>query len=331
MTGFAFSEEDASCIFGEASGCRIMSWHDLRHVAASALIAEGAASVREPRPRPREPGHHPWRLCTCLRSRGTSRPDPRTDGGGFRRSAVGQAEATHYEAIYDSAIEGRSSSVELLKSRMRRYPGRPWRAVGGVRLTLSDCAIRAREVADDFPKNEIQVARPIQTEDFAVPKPRAVIQITQEVPSQRLWLISEDDAVLYQVQSDFLAFNWRQRDGGRDYPRYEALRGGIERGLRIVEGMVADSGGITPTWCEVSYINQVPPLAQDPAARPPLHRILRNVGDGEVASLPPPEDRQVVERFRIEESGQPIGRVIVSATPGYHRGRGADLRDCPDS
>jgi uncharacterized protein (TIGR04255 family) len=79
-----------------------------------------------------------------------------------------------------------------------------------------------------------------------------------EAPTKpRYWLRTADEGEVVQVQHDYLALGWRRRDLGREYVRYETLRGRFADLLEQVSSNVP--AGIQPRRAEISYTNAIEP------------------------------------------------------------------------
>lgn len=183
-----------------------------------------------------------------------------------------------------------------------------------------DVANFRSRIRSDFPRSEEQPARPAMEEVFdpvigALP---FRLEMLAAPPMPRYWFLSEDGSRLVQLQHDLLAVNWRHLPEGDEYPRYESLRGEIERHLRTLDAVLSEEGkaGVRPNWCEVTYINHVVP--EEPGGdRPPLEEVLTIISPprGE-RFLPAPEDVVVRQRFRIPGAdASPRGRLMVEAEP----------------
>ena len=79
-------------------------------------------------------------------------------------------------------------------------------------------------------------------------------------PLPRVWFISENDQELIQIQPDRFIRNWRLRENGTEYPRYESyLREEFLRNLKTLEMFYRNNGlgNLNPNQCEISYINHI--------------------------------------------------------------------------
>ena len=184
--------------------------------------------------------------------------------------------------------------------------------------TLSDFWPTIRK---EFPKHEKQPPLPPASESFEVPAPggEGQVQFFQGVPPQRYWFLSEDETLIVQVQADRLMFNWRKVVGDEEYPRYQVLAPRFAELLEtFLQCEAVDREAATAAWIELQYVNPIEP--QGPAGtHGQLARILNFlVADPPRLALPPVEDTQLQQRFRItDEKSQPQGRLYLTAVPAF--------------
>jgi hypothetical protein len=173
------------------------------------------------------------------------------------------------------------------------------------------------KVRDQFPGLEKHPPVPPATETFEMaPSMGPQLQLMAAPPTSRYWFISDDSTKIIQVQADRLMFNWRKVRGDEVYPRYAHL---LPEFVEIV-GKFLESlqGPVSPVaWVELQYINPIQAVGDTPGTHGQLARILRYLErDPERRYLPPVEDTQLQQRFRIEDgAGTPIGRLYVIAVP----------------
>jgi len=76
----------------------------------------------------------------------------------------------------------------------------------------------------------------------------------------RLWFISEDENHLIQFQDDRLLLNWRRRENGAEYPRFEGTSASLVKYLRRLHELFISSfgAGLAINQAEASYINIIP-------------------------------------------------------------------------
>jgi len=130
----------------------------------------------------------------------------------------------------------------------------------------------------------------------------------------RYWLTTEDDIFVVQVQRDYLAFNWRRREAGQEYVRYDTLEARFKEILNTVQANLAARGGqLLPKRAELTYINVIAPN--------PVWTSPSNTHHLFAIDLP---DIQNYEQFSYsyskalyEPDGPWIGRMHVTVNPAY--------------
>jgi len=155
--------------------------------------------------------------------------------------------------------------------------------------------------------------------------PRLQLQVVSEFQLPRTWFVSDDQRQVVQLQSDRLVLNWRRMAPDDRYPRYAQLRPAFERHLATLRDCLAEAGRQPGNvdFVEVTYVNEVSVPSTTRDQHPPLSDVLRVVMEPPAGALPRAEDSTFQTRFRIPDpSGQPVGRLYVSAEP---RLRSADL------
>lgn len=109
---------------------------------------------------------------------------------------------------------------------------------------------------DAFPKIQEQPALPPAS--FSTGPIGFQFQVSH-LPAIRIWMMSDEEDELLQVQNDRLLLNWRRTPGDdRQYPRYDHLREVYERVLaEFRERVTASSAGIfRPQTAVVTYVNR---------------------------------------------------------------------------
>lgn len=107
---------------------------------------------------------------------------------------------------------------------------------------------------DEFPKAQEHAALPPL---FESPQgPGLVIEVGH--PPMRLWMLTDAEDRLVQVQRDRLIVNWR-RIGGGGYPRYHALRALLDRQLSDFLSFLRDRAvsAPSPAAVETTYVNTI--------------------------------------------------------------------------
>lgn len=186
--------------------------------------------------------------------------------------------------------------------------------------TLGDFWPRIR---DEYPVLEHHPALPPQIEEFGAALPVPSFQITSEPPATRYWFLGADGDRVVQLQPDRLLFNWRKTGPDAEYPRYHELRPQFQQHLETLLGLLGQDEAVTPTWCEVNYVNHVAG-ASEGAPRPGLHEVLTLVNAPETVRTEL-EDQSLAQRYLIRDGGEPAGRLHLSAGPHVRLVDGAEL------
>jgi len=183
-------------------------------------------------------------------------------------------------------------------------------------IDLSEFAISA--FGDEFPDRQEQPPVHMVRERFDSPLPGMgpALALLAGQPSIRLWLRTADSTRLIQLQRDWLACNWQKAAGPRPYPRYEAIEQFFLDTWTKAEGLAQGRGrALLAQQCELSYVNQILPGATwDRHGQ--MARVIRLAADAR-APLPEAEDGQLAFRYRMEHEGRPVGRLYVTAAPGF--------------
>lgn len=145
----------------------------------------------------------------------------------------------------------------------------------------------------------------------------------------RVFLINNDRTQLLQVQRDRFLHNWRKVETGGDYPRFERMLETFELGLETFADVVSKEqlGGVVPNQCEVSYINHIS-VPADGNLYSVISKVFAQHTEKMVLDdLGAPEDLRFLLRYVIrDDSGAPIGRVIVSADPAWRADGGTIIQ-----
>ena len=101
-------------------------------------------------------------------------------------------------------------------------------------------------------------------EPRGVNKPRPsffpAFEIHATTPRPRYWLTAADKPYLLQVQSDYLALNWRRQDHLGAYVHYETIRERFRDLLETVsDGLRRRAGELVPLRAELTYVNLIEP------------------------------------------------------------------------
>lgn len=173
-------------------------------------------------------------------------------------------------------------------------------------------------IKDEYSKFELQPRMPPMEESFEVPsQPTVAFNFVGGPEVNRYFFISADDTEVVQVQPDRFGYNWRKAN--RDdvpYPHYTHVR---KRFVAVFTAFLEMLDGhgveVTPTWCEIVYVNPIPGVAGE--ARRDLSEIMRRVSSQELSTLPKPFNAQISERFQLQRDGEPFARFYIELDPTF--------------
>ena len=143
----------------------------------------------------------------------------------------------------------------------------------------------------------------------------------------RLWF-SDGGAHLVQLQTDWLAYNWR-KVGTPEEASYERYPVGRARFAEVAQQLRAylldsDLGIFAPTQCEVTYINHIE-LTQEDRPHGRLGGVLTTVAENARGFLPLPELTRYASSYLMQDHEQVVGRLHVSAEPGRASAQGEEI------
>ncbi len=104
---------------------------------------------------------------------------------------------------------------------------------------------------------------PVEQQGFKSPVGNSFpgFEILSTAPRPRYWLTATGNPYLVQIQSDYIALNWR-RQATEEYVRYDAVR---ERFTDLIKTVAANlqrrGGALLPVKAELTYINIIAPNA----------------------------------------------------------------------
>jgi uncharacterized protein (TIGR04255 family) len=176
-----------------------------------------------------------------------------------------------------------------------------------------------------FPLTEEHPPLDSVIETFGVARtsqPEMHLRMFQTPPVGRVWFLNQRGSELIQVQQDRFIHNWRKAGEGDAYPRYEPIRDTFRSELARFQAFLnrENLGQIVPNQCEVSYVNHI--MAGNGWD---THGQLGNVltvfrtaySDDKLSE---PEDVRLALRYVIRnDSGEPVGRLNISALPVFRR------------
>lgn len=190
---------------------------------------------------------------------------------------------------------------------------------------LSALVVRWRE---EYPLHELQESLDRVIETFDRPMSGPALQLRLGTSFPRTWLMSTNRSRLIQLQNDRVIVNWRRVEANDEYPRYATLRPWLMSVLDDVLAVAAERGRplAIVDAVEVTYVNELAlPDEANLGSHPPLERMVVPVRAVDGDFLPAPEDTGFAARFRIDEDGVPVGRLVVRTDIGFRNRDGAPI------
>jgi len=135
----------------------------------------------------------------------------------------------------------------------------------------------------------------------------------------RYFFITKSGNELIQVQQDRFGHNWRKTGEGDEYPRYERIREQFKENLEaFCEFLAAERlGRFAPTQADLTYVNHIV-AGEGWEQFGEMHKVL-NVQALQYSDsfLKEAESISHSERHIIRTGDKPIGRLHITAEPGY--------------
>jgi uncharacterized protein (TIGR04255 family) len=150
--------------------------------------------------------------------------------------------------------------------------------------------------------------------------PPISFEISPTPPLPRIWMLSEDQTELLQLQRNWFACNWRKVEPEDKYGRWPSRWDSFKRSFGILESHVEDRalGVLRTQQCEVTYINHILP-GRVWSNHGELFKIFRPVA---AFRVPPATAEQVnfAASFVIPgDDGNPVGRLHLTVQPALRK------------
>jgi uncharacterized protein (TIGR04255 family) len=186
-------------------------------------------------------------------------------------------------------------------------------------MTIAHPGLFYSRVRERYPQTQtVAPLSPVrETFDVAVPlQLRLALMAQDELP--RAWFVSQDDAMVIQLQSDRFLLNWRRGAQGAEYPHFEVVTSEFRRAYAELEAFVAENelGEIEPNQCEMTYINHLESIVPGSDRPDPASLLRLWAGKAGPEWNLAQEDIAFTVRYRLrDKAGQLVGRVIATLTP----------------
>ena len=183
-------------------------------------------------------------------------------------------------------------------------------------------------LSQNFPEvsEQPRYEMPIEAPSRSIVCSSAGVQVRWPACAGRLWF-SDGGARLVQLQTDWLAYNWRKVGTPEEasYERYPVGRARFAEVAQQLRAYLLDSDlGIFPTQCEVTYINHIE-LTQEDRPHGRLGGVLTTVAENARGFLPLPELTRYASSYLMQDHEQVVGRLHVSAEPGRASAQGEEI------
>lgn len=179
-------------------------------------------------------------------------------------------------------------------------------------------AFWAERARSKFPRLEPQQAYVPTVEEFPVASLTLDLQFHIGAPPTRLWAITRDGQEVLQLQPGWFACNWRQVQPDQTYDRWSQRRAAFAKWFQLLDDFASDEGGDRPriTQCEVTYVNHI-----QSGGVWKQHADFPKVFEVQFGASPSHELERVSGQaaFKLEQNGQPRGRLHAKIVPAFGR------------
>ena len=189
--------------------------------------------------------------------------------------------------------------------------------------------LRWSQIRDRFPKYEEAPPAPLLEETLDRPRaPRFELRISDALPTSRLFMKSESETEILQIQEDMLGYSWRKLSPTDEYPHFARIITGFKKELSEFEEFLSEEniGSVAPVQCEVTYVNLILP-GEIWSDHSELGKIVPSAGERlSEGFLPPPEHSRYFTQYAIlDDDGLPRGKLHVSIEPGRLMGEDSPM------
>lgn len=191
---------------------------------------------------------------------------------------------------------------------------RPMTALSGIDLAI----FWDRELRGEFPKADLKPAVEAVTERFGSPIiPESLhLNLHATPPPSRLWMSTEENDHVIQLQPDALLTNWLRSEANGEYISYAGRRDRFRSQLDQLERFIGSSGedGIRPISVTVTYINHIAINASLPVSDAIGELIVGWPGGANDKWLPQADAMKLSTSYPFQEQG---GRLHLNVFPVF--------------
>lgn len=195
-------------------------------------------------------------------------------------------------------------------------------------LSIPDIGLLWEAFRSEFPRVEEQPPYDPPTELFEAgyAGPPVSFEIFPSPPLPRIWMLSEDQTELLQLQRNWFACNWRKVAPEDKYGRWPSRWGSFERNFRILEQHVSERalGVLSIQQCEVTYVNHI--LSGHVwSNHSELYKVITALKDVPISAGVVEQSSFATSLLVRDGNGAPIGRLHVSVQPALRRQDGIPM------
>lgn len=161
---------------------------------------------------------------------------------------------------------------------------------------------------------------PVEQFDRRFRRPEFSLDLQDIPPTPRFWFSAKSGDELVQLQPNWLAYNWRKATPGAQYSRWVSRRETFARRYHeLAEWLAGRGASITPSQCEVTYINHIYPIRGIWTKHADAHMVFRGL-----QMINPPQGIRVEQvawkaQYLIDEGSETIGRLHINVQPAFSR------------
>jgi uncharacterized protein (TIGR04255 family) len=177
------------------------------------------------------------------------------------------------------------------------------------------------KLASDLPDFSSQGPYQAPVEQFDRPSqvPEFTLDLMTAPPMPRVWLTSASGDELVQLQTNWMACNWRKVAPSSAYGRWGSRRDAFQRIYEALESWIEERGfSLRPNQCEVTYINHVYPSDDLWTSHTEAHRVFTGVAEESVPPGMRAEQREWQSQFRFEGPHGMPGRLHLKVQPAFN-------------
>jgi uncharacterized protein (TIGR04255 family) len=178
------------------------------------------------------------------------------------------------------------------------------------------------KLANDFPELSPQAPYQALVEQFdrRFRRPEFSLDLKEFPPAPRYWFSAKSGGELVQLQSNWLAYNWRKVAPDAQYSRWASRREAFLRRYRELSEWLTERGAsIAPNQCEVTYINHIYPIRGVWAKHADARMVFRGLRMVEPPRGIHAEQSAWQAQYLIGEDGATTGRLHINVQPAFSR------------